>query len=102
MGRTRCNRKGNLRWRKLRNGQMVNVQISSATPTTLFGEKNINMDLGQFTLTTSFLLVLLGFLFTNKSNKIDSLINNFPRSRFQQFSFSVLEYFGFYLDMLII
>ena len=39
------------------------------------------MDLGQFTLTTSFLLVFLGFLFTNKSNKIDSLIKNFPRSK---------------------
>jgi len=39
------------------------------------------MDLGQFTLTTSFLLVFLGFLFTNKSNKIEFLIKNFPRSK---------------------
>ena len=39
MGRTRCNRKVIYDGENCEIGQMVNVQISSATPTTLFGEK---------------------------------------------------------------
>ena len=39
MGRTRCNRKVIYDGENCEIGQMFNVQISSATPTTLFGEK---------------------------------------------------------------